>query len=663
MKGLKEILRESSVLAALAGAFGLLALYSCASIGTPSGGPVDEEAPRYVGSNPLPFATDFRGERVQIEFDELVNVKDAFTKVTVSPPQRQMPKVTASGRKVVVQFNDTLSPNTTYNIDFGNSIEDVNEANKIRNFSFSFSTGPEIDTLMLSGIVLDSKTLEPQQGVLVGAYSNLDDTAFMTLPFERVTRTDDRGRFVLRALKPIAYRVFALSDLNNDYKWDNPAELMAFYPTTVTPYTEQTVATDTVYNVLTGEPDSIVTRARTRFLPNDLLLQMFDFGYRPQYITNYSRTDSTRLELLFNQRQEKAPVLTLVTPTAESIREPWYMLERNERNDTLSYWLAPELVGVDTLKVSLDYLVEQRGKEPLLTTDTLTFVTKRPKPVKAPKLTPKQQQEDSVRRELEKFILPEMKTNSPADVFRPLTLQFPEPLTRLDTAFLRIDRFEAADSVWLPVDIRITPDSLMSRRLRIEVPWEYDTDYRLSVDSLAATGLSGRDSRSFEKKFKTKRRQDYATMVLRLRPDTVQGYVEVLNAQDAVVQSAPVIDGIAAFYYLSPSDYYVRFIADSNSNGRYDSGDYENNRQPEETFYYPKLLSLKRYDRNEEWDLYATPVDMQKPERLKKNKPEPEKSVRRAKGKSSTETDEEEDDYFDVNRNPFDPNDKGSRRR
>lgn len=648
------------VAATLVAAFFLLTLYSCASIGTPSGGPRDEEPPRFVRSTPEPGATDFSGERITMEFDELISLRDAFTNVILSPPQRSAPKVTASGRKIIVQFTDTLMPNTTYNLDFGETIEDVNENNKLPGFSFAFSTGGTLDTLMMSGIVLDALTLEPQQGVLVGAYTDMADSAFLKVPFERVTRTDDRGRFTLRALRAVPYRVFALSDLNRDYHWDNPAELMAFLPAPVTPYTEQTTASDTIYNMLTGEPDSIVTRGRTRFLPNDLLLQMFDFGYKPQYITNYSRADSTRLNIIFNQRQDRAPELTLVQPASLPLPSHWYLTERNERNDTLCYWLTPQLYRTDTLKVALSYLSEQRDSEPKLITDTLSFVTQKPRKVKQPKLTEKQLKEDSIKREMERFILPVREGSSPINVNRDLTLLFPEPLTRLDTTSIRLERL-SPDSTWIPVEMLAGSDEMIPRRIRLSVPWEYDTEYRLIVDSLAAEGISGRLSRTLSNTFKTKRREDYASLMLRLKPDTIAGFVEILNTSDNVVERATVIDGKATFYFLSPNDYYARFVADTNDNGRFDPGDYERGTQPEEVYYYPKLLSLKRYDRNEEWDLYATPVDMQKPDRIKKNKP---KETSRGRSTSdTTDQTEEEDDYFDATRNPFDPNDKGRNRR
>lgn len=656
--------RDYGISAAIAAAFALLTLYSCASIGTPSGGPRDEDPPRFVRSYPEPFATGFDGERLEIEFDELVAVKDPFTSVALSPPQRATPKVRASGRKIIVEFNDSLLPNTTYTIDFGKSVEDVNEGNKLPGFSFSFATGRELDTLQMSGIVLDALTLEPQQGILVGAYTNLADSAFLTLPFERATRTDDRGRFVLRGLKAVPYRLFALADLNNDFHWDNPAELMAFYPEPVTPHTDRTVASDTIYNMLTGQPDTVISRDRTVFLPNDLLLSFFDFGFKPQYVVNHERQDSTRLSLIFNQRMDRTPVLRLIQPSPELISDTsgWYSLERNERNDTLSFWLKPSLIGIDTIRTAVSYTRIERGKEPQLVTDTLLFATRHPRKSKPGKRTRKQMRQDSIKAEELKFIRPTMATGANQDVYRELTFEFPEPLVRLDSAAIRLEHM--VDSVWLPVRTLLTPDSLVPRRMRLAAPWEYGADYRLSIDSLAAQGISGRPSKPLLQKFKTKKREDYASLTLRLRPADTHGFVEVLNTSDEVVQRAPVVNGSVTFPYLTPSDYYARFVADRDSNGRFDTGDYEKGLQPEEVYYYPKKLGLRRYDRSEEWDLQATAVDLQKPDQIKKNKPEPPRSVSRKKKKGTpenTDTDEE-GDYFDVNRNPFDPNDKGRRR-
>ncbi|MCH5238486.1 MAG: Ig-like domain-containing protein, partial [Muribaculaceae bacterium] len=220
------------------GIFFMILGVSCASIGNPTGGPRDEDAPRFVSANPAPGSVNVKRQRINLEFDEIVNVKDAFTNVVVSPPSKQVPRVSSNGRRVTIQFNDTLLDNTTYTIDFGNSIEDNNEGNKLPSFSYSFSTGPEIDTLQISGMVLGAENLEPQQGMLVGVYSNLADSAFSTLPFERMAKTDDRGRFSIMGLAPGQYRIFALGDLDNDYHRANPEEAMAFYDVLLSPTSE-----------------------------------------------------------------------------------------------------------------------------------------------------------------------------------------------------------------------------------------------------------------------------------------------------------------------------------------------------------------------------------------------------------------------------------------
>ncbi|MDE6399413.1 MAG: Ig-like domain-containing protein, partial [Muribaculaceae bacterium] len=327
---------------------------SCASIGNPSGGPRDEEPPRFVRANPAPGAVNVSRDRIDIEFDEIVNVKDAFSKVVVSPVSKSTPRVSSLGRRVTVQFTDTLQPNTTYTVDFSNAIEDNNEGNKLQGFTYSFSTGPQIDTLQISGMVLSADALEPQQGMLVGIYSNLSDTAFSTLPFERIAKTDDRGRFSIKGVAPGKYRIFALADVDNDYRRANPEEAMAFYDFTVSPTAERVEATDTVYDLKTGAVDTVVTRQRTRFLPNDILLRSFESGYKTQFLQNYQRVDSTRIKMIFNAPSDSLPHLDIVGIPGY---KDWAVLEGSEHNDTLTYWLLPpSLIATDSLRMAVTYL-------------------------------------------------------------------------------------------------------------------------------------------------------------------------------------------------------------------------------------------------------------------------------------------------------------------
>lgn len=231
-------------------------LAGCANIGNPSGGPRDEDPPRLVSANPPPGSLGVNRTKMVLQFDELVNVKDAFSKVVVSPTSRSVPRVSSLGRKVTVEF-DSLAPNTTYTVDFADAIEDNNEANALQGFTYTFSTGQTLDSLRISGRVLGARDLEPAQGMLVGVHANLADSAFTTERLLRVAKTDDRGQFTIRGLAPGQYRVFALDDKDNDYRYANQEEDIAFYDMVVSPTTEPAVANDTVYDKLTGTPDTL----------------------------------------------------------------------------------------------------------------------------------------------------------------------------------------------------------------------------------------------------------------------------------------------------------------------------------------------------------------------------------------------------------------------
>lgn len=639
-------LHSSSLYAAIAAALSL-SLHSCASMGTPSGGPRDEDPPRLLRATPAPGAVNVTGQRLELTFDELVNVKDAFSRVTVSPPGGSVPRVTASGRKVYVQFPDTLRAGTTYTIDFGNSIEDVNESNPLGNLSLSFSTGPELDSLRISGVVLDAATLEPQQYVIVGVHpASAPDSAFATLPLERVTKTDDRGRFTLRGLKPIPYSLYALADANNDFRRDSPTEFLAFYPQPVTPHSTQALTTDTIYDMLTGKVDTVVERAYTRFLPDDVLLSMFDEGYKPQYLVKYERPDSARLTFIFNAPASALPEISFIN----MMDAPAYRVEHSATLDTLSYWLAdPRFIQADTLRVRLAYAATDPERRLQERVDTLTLTKPRVRKPKG-KRNKEQLAADSVAALKDRLLGVQIRPSGALDIYALPSVEFSEPVLSLDSAGVHLEM--KRDSVWteLPRPRLVADTASAFRKWQVRMTPEFGAAYRLTVDSLAVTGIAGRVSPRVKQEFTVKDRDSYSALVLRLVPDSVQGFVEILNSSDKPVQRVRVVDGVASFPWLAPADYYARFVADTDSDMLFTPGNYELRRQPEEVFYYPGVLSLKRHDRSEQWQLYALPVDAQKPRKLLKNKPEQGK-----RRQPEEEEPVEEDDTFDVNANPFDP--------
>lgn len=665
----------------------LITAVSCASIGNPTGGPRDEDAPRFVRANPAPGSVNVKRQRVDIEFDEIVNVKDAFSKVVVSPPQTQVPRVSSSGRRVTVTFNDTLQANTTYTIDFGNSIEDNNEGNQLPGFAYTFSTGPEIDTLQISGMVLDAESSEPQQGMLVGVYANLSDTAFTTLPFERMAKTDDRGRFSILGLAPGEYRIFALKDLDNDYHRANPEEAMAFYDVLISPTTTSGTATDTIYNLRTGAVDSVMTRQRTIYLPNDILLRSFESDVKSQYLTKYERQDSTRLNFIFNTKADSIPY---IRPVGYDDLEDWYVVEKSAQNDSVTFWITePSLLALDSLRIAARYLRTDSTNNLSPVNDTLRFYfsrdfkntliseAKEREKAKADKEKAREKARAKAEKEGIEFtdtideiekITPlgfKVTSSSTQEVYLPLLMEFDTPLARLDTNAFLLE--VQTDTVWktVPKPYRAQPvDSLNPRKLMIEYPWEFATQYRLTVDSLAATGIYGKTTDALVHSFKTKSEDDYSSVIFTITnfTDTVEAFIELLNTSDKPVRREKVENNKAVFKYLQPGKYYARIFEDHNGNGIYDTGNYDSIRQPDFSYYYPKLINVKKnWDKEESWDVFSTAVDMMKPYALLQNKPEADKKNRNRK-KTENE-DEEDEDYFDPTRNPFDPNDRGNGRR
>lgn len=642
-------------------------LCACASIGNPSGGPRDEDPPVLVGAMPATGATDVSPSRVVLTFNELVNVKDAFTKVIISPSGSSTPRVSSSGRHVYINFVDSLLPETTYTIDFSNAIEDNNEGNKLEGFAYSFSTGPELDSLRISGMVLGARDLEPQQGMLVGAYpSEVSDSAFIAERLRYVTKTDDRGRFILRGLKEGSYRVYALKDLDNDLRYANPEEEIAFYDRIVTPRAERVETHDTIYNLKTGTVDTVVSRMRTLFLPNDILLRSFNLGKKTQYLVKYERVDSTRLSIIFNDNSPVLPELSVIGhPGAE--RE--MVIEKTQGNDSLTYWLPKRLVGVDSLRVAVRYLRPDSMANLVSGVDTLNFYVSRnlikdrqkkiAESIKK-KMSAKGGAAESASSVAESPFV-DIKVESSSEIYSPVKIEFTTPIERMDTAAFRLS--EKIDTIFAPYRGEVSivrADTLNPRLWEMRFKREFGMTYKLDIDTLAVSDIYALSSHPLTRDISTKQESDYSQLsfVLSGYADSIPAFVELLNQGEGVVRAGKVENGRVVFNWIDPGTYYARVTLDDNGNGLYDTGDYSSATQPELTFYFPGKISLKKnFDRQFEWDIFKTAVDLQKPEKLKKNKPE------RRKGERSDVNEEDEDEEFDPTRNPFDPNDRGSNHR
>ena len=625
-------------------------MYSCANIGNPSGGPIDKTPPIFMRSNPTPNAVNVKDRKIEIFFDEIVTLKDPSTKIIVSPAQTEMPRMSALGRKVTVELVDSLLPNTTYTIDFSNSIQDNNEGNAIDNFAFAFSTGSVIDSMRVSGYVLDSRTLEPMQSVVVGLQSNLADSAFHKEKLQRVALTNDRGQFTIRNVSPGSYHIFALKDLDRDYKFGNPTEDIAFLDSIIVPSIGSREAADTVYNDL-NEIDTIMRATRPAYFPNDILLSMFNEDRKSQYLANNLRVDSTRISLTFAAASDTLPSLSIVG--RNDVPDQWYTLERSQTNDTLTYWIRPpHLVSADTLMVATTYLRTDTASNLSWGTDTLKFTFQRQKAKK------KKKNEETDSLEQIRFMELHPLANGTQEVYAPLLLQTGTPIERYSREAFHLQRKLQNDTTFYPAEIKSIAlrDSTLNRRdLMLKVDWEPGAAYTLAVDSLAMSDIYGLQTKPLKVDFNVRKMEEYGNIVFNIPAVRDSAIVELLDGTEKIVLRAPVKSHRAELLNLLPGKYYARLFIDRNGNGKYDTGNYDMHLQPEETVYYPGAINLKKnWDVEQTWDIYATPIDKQKSEAIKKNKPERKKWEK--VNTEKTETDEDEENGFNDFSNPNDPN-------
>lgn len=588
-----------------------LMLYACANMASPNGGPYDEVPPKFISSTPAPGQLNYKGKKVEILFDELVQVDKPTENVIVTPPQMSQPVIRANGRRVVVALEDTLKENTTYTIDFTNSIADNNEKNVLQNFSFAFSTGPTIDTLQISGILLDAATLEPMSGITVGVHTNLADSAFTTTPFVRTSRTNERGQFTIRNMAPGTYRIYALEDVMRSYAYTQPGQQIAYSDSLIVPSFELTTRQDTTWkDSLTI--DTIMTVPYTHFFPDNIELRLFKEKVERQYMLRPERNDEKILTLRFNAPVEQYPEPVPVNFEPEG---DWYFVQAEEEGRTIKYWLTDSLVWQqDTLQIAVDYLKSDSLNVLRPQTDTVSLSMRR-----RPQATQKKSKKADGPKPIEFLGLSATPTGT-MEMTDTLSLTFAEPIAQLDSSLLRLEQL--VDSVWTPVDFRFFPDSTNALRYFLLRPWNYAEEYQLSIDSATIYSVYGRWNNTLKNAFKVKKEDDYGHLYINVIGVDTTAFVELLNNSDLPVRKAKVKDGGALFMDLKPDKYYARLTIDLNGNGQWDTGNYAEKRQPERVFYCPKLFQvMQNWQVEETWDVTAVPLQQQKPMEITKNKP------------------------------------------
>lgn len=614
-------------------------IVGCARMGSPDGGWYDDDPPRVIGATPEDKATNVKSKKITILFDEFIKLEDATNKVIVSPPQLEQPEIKASGKKIIVELQDTLKDNTTYTIDFSDAISDNNEGNPMGNYTYSFSTGEQIDTFEVSGYVLDASNLEPIKGIAVGLYDDLADSAFKTKPLMRISRTDGSGHFVIKGVAPGTYRAYALQDADGDFRFTQKGEMIAFNHDTFEPSSKPDTRVDTVWRD-SLHIDALLQKPYTHFLPDDITLLAFKQLQTDRTLLKTERVEPNKISMYFTYGDSLLPQIKGLNFKADSA----FIIETNEKRDTIHYWIRDTtLVNQDTLSMDITYHVTDTLGNLVLQTDSAVDIVpkvsyeKRMKE-KAKEIEKWQKEQDKKKKREEKYdsIYPvkplEPKFAVPASMVpgQRITVEMPTPLMHCDTSAVHL--YSQIDSLWYDAECVFRPVENSIRQYEILADWKLGVEYSLEIDSAAFVDIYGLVSNPYKQGIKVKTLDEFSSLTLNISGveavDTTI-IVQMLTSQDAVTQEVRVTKGKAEFKYVTPGKFYLRAFIDANGNGVWDTGDYDADRQAEAVYYYSKELECKeKWDVTESWNLTATPRFRQKPQAIVKQKPDQAKKLK-----------------------------------
>ena len=622
----------------------LLLLVACASIGTPDGGIYDEIPPQVVACYPAERSVGVTARKMRIRFDEYVKLENANDKVIVSPPQLEPANIRADGKSVKITLYDSLKANTTYTIDFSDAIVDNNESNPMGNYTYSFSTGTEIDTMEVSGVVLGASDLEPVKGILVGIFpldSLFSDSILYKQPFSRVSRTNGSGRFCIKGVKSGKYRAFALEDKDGDFLFSQKSERVAFQQDTFTTTCKWDMRMDTIWRDSTHY-DSIRVVPYVHYYPDDLVLNAFLETGQAQHLLKVERPDPDAITLYFT-----APADTLPVIRGLNFDEKCLVVDASLHYDTITYWITDTAFThrEDTMRFEISFLETDDSLGILRPhTEVLEKVPKvtwgKLRKEKEKQVQEWQKQREKRQRKSKEPLPPEenpyekvfldisAKPSGSLDPNQNIRYTAKQPIISADTT--RMHLFVKQDTLWLPEPFLFLPDrDVKSYTLYAE--WEQKRQYRFTIDSAAVVGALGYPCKPVRNEFTVKSEDDYGSLFVHvLMPDTARVIVQLLNKSDKCVAELPAgPDGRADFFFVKPGEYYLRCFLDADADNVWDTGDYASGLQPELVCYFPKPIFVKaKWDVEQDWAPLSIPRLSQKPKEITKQKPDKQRDIK-----------------------------------
>jgi hypothetical protein len=528
----------------------------CANAVAPTGGPKDTTPPVVVGSVPENHSTNFIGKKIEITFDEYITLDNAKQKVMISPPMKEKPDIRLKNKTVVVKFKEPLAENTTYTINFGESIKDLHEGNLFKDYVYSFSTGDHIDTLYIAGKLLYASNKKPVEDAYVSLYSadrdNLDSLPMSTIP-NYITKTDKEGHFHLNGLADKQYLIFALKDANANLYFDLPNEEVAFL------------------NKLVSPTDSTT---------KDLTLFMFSEVDSTQVLLEKKLVEEGLLRFVFRHPAKDAVIMT-----PETLPDTFNLVTMHSKEyDTVWWYFTPNVKDSLWVQVKYDTTINDSSRYSLKFKDKNTRIKKKEK-LKVTSNT---------------IIKGGLK---PGDDF---ILSFSEPVVR----------YQPNDSSLFKRDTLVTyggltfePADEYGMKYRLVYPVKADTNYHIEIPDSVFFGIRGRTHDAIKADFHVLSDDEFGNIYITVAPPEgiMQVVVQLTDDKGKVLKEEIIKrEQEVMFEYLAPAKYKLSAILDSDGNGKWSTGKYHRRTLSETIVEYKDELDLKAgwdIDLDEIWEL------------------------------------------------------------
>lgn len=547
----------------------ILVFVRCATPSYPTGGERDSTPPKVLSVSPLDSMLNFVGNEIVFKFNEFVQIENPQQTVLITPSPKEFPSIVARKKELVIKFKEALLDSTTYSISFNNGLKDLNEGNPLENFTYVFSTGPTLDSLILKGNLFFSETTTFPPNTFVGLYKNLDDSVLYKQKPDYIFNFKSEGPFQFNNLKAGSFRCFALSDKNFNFIYDLPSEFVGF-----------------AKDIIIISADSVQTLDLTLF-------KSLESKFR---ISNYSNTFTNGGGFIELNKPIDFNTKWALKESNDSLKI--LFSELNEERNIINFWL-------DNLKEKVNYKLGLFIKDEMV--DSINVVSK--------SISESNSFLSLTTTQLNKLKVVDIK---PDNI---LILKSSIPLDSnqcLNEAFLMDSISRRVKKIDYLVDNQfITINDVV-----------LDTSYnQLIFPKNSLVSFNGLTNDSIVFNLKSVKANDLGSLKLsfELPSDSINYIIKIYNTNagfSEIIRVNKVSNFIWFKENLFPGNYNLEIVFDENFDGLFTNGSINDFKMPEYKFSYSKPITLKN-----NWDLEENIVVSRETKSLPKIPDSPNKAV------------------------------------